>query len=145
MAITKHVLDTVWPYPTDDDVSHLGVLDIGMLHARIDQLIEERHKLRGSTKQAEVILPLTWKLTTQEYRLVAALVNTRADTVATKEKLHADISRTSDSETGITIVDVVVCKTRHKLRSHVGCDTIETVWGRGYRLTDSFRAHILSH
>lgn len=128
-----------WPYSTLDEVSHLAIEDPRVLRARIDQLLEERREFRKAMGYGEVVLPADWRLTPQEHRLVEELVRTPATVVATKERLHAAANGREDPDTELKLVDVLVCKVRRKLTAHVGPDAIETVWGRGYRLSKTVR------
>lgn len=132
-----------WPYPTSDEVSHLGMADARLLRARIDMLLEERRdfKIRLGLEGDAVIFPLDWKLTGMERRFLSALVNARRpDGVVSKETLHEAMSLTEEVLTEIKIVDVICCKVRKKLTPH-GIDII-TLWGFGYRLEEDVRLRL---
>jgi DNA-binding winged helix-turn-helix (wHTH) protein len=70
--------------------------------------------------------------TPTEYRVVEALA-LRSGQTLTKEQLLNRLYR-KDDEPEIKIVDVFICKIRHKLRLLGADKQVETVWGRGYRL-----------
>lgn len=129
-----------WPYSTHDEVSHLACEDVAVLRARIDQLLEERRQSRVELGLGEVHLPPEWRLTATEHRFVACLVQTPSHGCATKEKLHAALSGKDEPDTELKIVDVIVCKVRKKLAPFFpGGEPIETVWGRGYKLSAAAR------
>lgn len=110
--------------------------------ARIEGLEAENERLRDRIAQLEdamgldFVAPLEWRLTRAETALFGVLL---AREFATKEALLAGVARdpTGDAPE-IKIVDVFVCKARRKLRPF-GIE-IETIWGRGYRLTPESKA-----
>lgn len=135
--------EATWPYPTSDEVSHLACTDVGVLRARIDQLIEERHglKARVGDFEGELRIPYRLRLSAQERRLVEALARARG--MVTKERLHVVLSDSPEPDTEIKIVDVLVCKVRRKLRAaDMPSDAILTHWGQGYSLTPEMRAYL---
>jgi two-component system cell cycle response regulator CtrA len=72
-------------------------------------------------------------LTGKEYATLELLV-TRCGVVLTKEMFLNHLYGSYDNEPEIKIIDVFVCKLRHKL-AQVGAEgLISTVWGRGYVL-----------
>lgn len=58
---------------------------------------------------------------------------------APRDYLHAALQRNrkSDEETSVKMIDVVLCNLRRKLK-HLDIQ-IETIWGVGYRLTETSR------
>lgn len=78
-------------------------------------------------------------LTVKEYDLLEALALSRGRTLS-KDDLLGKLYDGLD-EPGARIIDVFLCKLRRKLSDALGDDApIETVWGRGYRLTEG-RSH----
>lgn len=71
-------------------------------------------------------------LTGKEYQIVEALA-LRPGHTFTKEGLMSQVYGDRD-EPEPKIIDVFVCKVRHKLRVFGADRQLETVWGRGYRL-----------
>lgn len=71
-------------------------------------------------------------LTVQEFRIFEALYDAKGR-IQTKENLLRAITPLIDDEPEIKIVDVLVCKVRKKLQGL--SVNIETMWGRGYRLS----------
>lgn len=142
--LTQQLLGTAvaptWPYSTNDEVSHLAMTDVGVLRARIDQLLEERREARKQLGFGDVTLPAEWRLTATEHRFFAALVAAPAGKPVNKERLHNALSGGVEPETDIKIVDVIACKVRKKLQPFgVG---FETVWGQGYMLSPAARAQL---
>jgi two-component system, cell cycle response regulator CtrA len=74
-------------------------------------------------------------LTGKEYGILE-LLSLRKGTTLTKEMFLNHLYGGMD-EPELKIIDVFVCKLRHKLKAATGGDSyIETVWGRGYVLRD---------
>ena len=73
--------------------------------------------------------PLEWKLTETEERLLEVLL---ARIIATEDMIMTWLYSGGEYPEH-KIIDVFICKMRKKLKRH-GIE-IETVWGRGYRLT----------
>lgn len=95
------------------------VLEIGRL--KIDTA-------NGAVLVGEQFVPLTPK----EYKMVEALALRPGHTL-TKGQLFNRMYPHGD-EPEMKIVDVFICKVRHKLRPFDAERQIETVWGRGYRI-----------
>ncbi len=79
-------------------------------------------------------MPPEWKLTAGEAKMVAMLA-ARAPALVTREALHWHCvpSAQSDDPADIKVIDVLISKTRSKLK-----DTgivIDTLWGQGYGLS----------
>ena len=75
------------------------------------------------------------RLTGKEYGILE-LLSLRKGTTLTKEMFLNHLYGGMD-EPELKIIDVFVCKLRHKLKAATGGDSyIETVWGRGYVLRD---------
>lgn len=98
--------------------------DVATLRERVRQLEE---MLLGNI----VGLPVELALTTHEAALVAALL--RAPEMSKDRLLTALYGHLPDAAPEVKIIDVFVCKARKKLKPfHI---VIETIWGRGYRMT----------
>jgi two-component system cell cycle response regulator CtrA len=74
------------------------------------------------------------RLTGKEYQILE-LLSLRKGTTLTKEMFLNHLYGGMD-EPEIKIIDVFICKLRHKLNVVCGEHHIETVWGRGYVLRD---------
>lgn len=111
------------------------------LQQRINALTSEVEILRARNYDLEqhlsatLVLPVEWRLTGSEATVFGCLVNRP---IATKEAILTTLYSDRDEEAEIKIIDVFVCKLRKKL-APFGI-TIETIWGRGYRLQDEVRA-----
>jgi two-component system cell cycle response regulator CtrA len=81
---------------------------------------------------------LTIPLTGKEFRLLEVLALNAGRTV-TKATLLDNMYGGLD-EPELKIIDVFVCKIRHKLRGHGLGPMIETIWGRGYTLPKAVEA-----
>ncbi|KQP76727.1 two-component system response regulator [Methylobacterium sp. Leaf111] len=78
-------------------------------------------------------------LTTKEYQLLEMLALRRGSTL-TKEMILSQLYGGMD-EPEIKIIDVFVCKLRKKLsNASGGRNYVETVWGRGYMLSENAAA-----
>jgi two-component system cell cycle response regulator CtrA len=71
--------------------------------------------------------------TGKEYQLVEALALRKGMTLSKESLMNHVYGRLDEPE--IKIVDVFICKIRHKLGVHAV--HVETVWGRGYRFSES--------
>jgi DNA-binding response OmpR family regulator len=103
---------------------------------RLRLLEEENDFLREQIARLERVLvgeqsmPVEWRLTQQEQRVMGVLVNRE---FASKDAIMAALYRNlGRDEAEPKIVDVFVCKIRKKLKPF-GID-IRTVWGTGYCL-----------
>jgi two-component system cell cycle response regulator CtrA len=77
-------------------------------------------------------------LTGKEFQLLEILA-VGAGRVQSKEAILTNLYTTTEDEAEMKIIDVFVCKLRHKLAAQHGDagGLIDTVWGRGYRLNAS--------
>lgn len=134
-----HRKDAIWPYPTNDEVSHLVLKDYRLLIVRIDMLLEERRQLRQNLGYCEVVLPTQWKLTPLESRFITALVSSHLEVVS-KDQIHRGLNPgvDPDYDSEPQIVNVVCCHVRKKL-TPFGV-SIETHWGKGYSLDAKTKA-----
>lgn len=74
-----------------------------------------------------------WRLTGRQAQLLAALYAAKGRCVTKDSLLTALYSDRPDAdEPEIKIIDVFICK----IRARLGAEVIETVWGRGYRLSE---------
>lgn len=74
-------------------------------------------------------------LTAKEYLILEALA-LRCGHTFTKEQLFDHLYQGAD-QPEIKIVDVFICKVRHKLEPSGADQQLETIWGRGYRLVEA--------
>jgi len=110
-----------------------------------DSLHQEIAKLRGELADRDLRIeslnylligqPIdfwrVWHLTAQEEKILQALMSGR---LCSKDYLMDFLYAMSPAkEPGIKIIDVFVCKLRNKLENHN--IAIDTVWGRGYRMS----------
>ncbi|MDE1901502.1 MAG: winged helix-turn-helix domain-containing protein [Alphaproteobacteria bacterium] len=107
-----------------------------------DALDEAQERIRELEKEKFGIgwmSPGCLKLTPYEERIISALMVRDA---ASKDNLMAAVyaDRFEKEEPSIKIIDVFVCKLRQKLsRFDI---SIETIWGRGYKLTPEAKQRI---
>lgn len=86
-------------------------------------------------------------LSGKEYEVLELLIS-RKDSTFTKEAILNHLYGGMD-EPELKIVDVFICKVRNRLREAGAEDIIETVWGRGYRASETLdqsvaRQHMLN-
>ena len=112
------------------------------LQRRLDELEGERDNARARVAELEEALfrpdfrvPPEWRLRRQEVTLLGALIAS-GDAVLTRGAMMSALYGSDDWATP-KILDVIMCKMRTKLKPH-GI-TVETVWGRGYRLSRQAR------
>lgn len=84
-------------------------------------------------------VPLMFGLTASEAKVVSLLLQRD---IASKTQILTAImaDRGADDEPEIKIVDVYICKVRHKIKPFGVA--IDTVWGRGYSLTTANKSKI---
>jgi two-component system cell cycle response regulator CtrA len=108
----------------------------------IDTLEGENNWLREKIAELESILgmrlevPVILALTASEAKIVGIL--SKRDAVTKEQFMQMLYVNGTDAE--IKIVDVFVCKARAKLEKF-GI-SIETIWGRGYRMTPANKAKL---
>ena len=75
---------------------------------------------------------------------MACLIRAPEGRPVSKERLHVGLSADVEPMTELKIVDVIICKVRAKLKPYnpEGRCCIETVWGRGYRLSEDFHREL---
>jgi two-component system cell cycle response regulator CtrA len=78
-------------------------------------------------------------LTAKEYA-VLELLALRQGLIVTKEMFLNHLYGGMD-EPELKIIDVFICKLRHKLRQHGADELVQTVWGRGYTLAEEHKSH----
>lgn len=110
----------------------LLISSLQLQNAKLVERVDELEKaIFGSTLEA----PPEWKLTASESRVFCALASRE---VATKEFLLVALyDDTFKDRAEPKIVDVYVCKLRKKLKLYDV--SIETIWGKGYRLPERER------
>ncbi|QGY05557.1 helix-turn-helix domain-containing protein [Methylobacterium mesophilicum SR1.6/6] len=103
-------------------------------------LLEERDTLLEQVRQLEealapaAILPRSWRLTSTEERLLCAL-RAVGPNVLHHERAMLALYGMLDEAPQQKILDVLVCKIRRKLMEAQAQIRIETIWGRGWRLS----------
>ncbi|MGU3668446.1 helix-turn-helix domain-containing protein [Methylobacterium sp. A49B] len=103
-------------------------------------LLDQRDTLLEQVRQLEealaptAILPRTWRLTATEERLLRAL-RAVGPNVLHHERAMLALYGMLDEAPQQKILDVLVCKIRRKLMEAQAQVRIETIWGRGWRLS----------
>ncbi|BAU91210.1 hypothetical protein MPPM_2605 [Methylorubrum populi] len=111
-----------------------------LTRSQVIALLEERDTLRETIRQLEdilvpfMVLPKDWRLTTSEQRMMRAL-RASAPGILHKERAMIAMYGTWEDAPEQKIVDVFICKIRRKLMEAQTRIHIETIWGRGWRLT----------
>ena len=108
-------------------------------------LKDENERLRAEIDEFkrqlahEYSAPREWMLTALEERIVGLLVKSES---CSKDMLFNGLYGDRLDQPDPKIVDVFICKIRKKLAPFE--IEIETLWGRGYRLSDRSRAQLRS-
>lgn len=103
-------------------------------------LLEERDTLLEQVRQLEealaptAVLPRAWRLTATEERLLRAL-RAVGPNVLHHERAMLTLYGMFEDAPQQKILDVLVCKIRRKLMEAQAQIRIETIWGRGWRLS----------
>jgi DNA-binding response OmpR family regulator len=108
--------------------------EILRLRDRVSELEEEVIQLRGLPAVQAEMLPLEWRLTAQEARLLLAFVDAPQGFLST-EKLLRIIAK--GSYRSPQLVSVIVCRCRAKTRQF-GI-RIETRYGQGFQMPQASR------
>lgn len=111
------------------------------LRKELDELREYNRQLADALFGCEERFPRLPGMTGQMIEFVRCLYKRPKNEIATKEVLWMLTEHLTGSRPEIKIVDVVICK----LRRVMPPDSIRTIWGRGYSLTESGRAWVLEH
>ena len=106
--------------------------EIAKLRDRLSYLEEENRQLREALEPA-VALPVDWKLTKTEARVLLALHRVRQGYMDRERLLVALYGLEVDVEP--KIIDVMICKLRKKLRVAGAVIPIRTFHGDGFGLT----------
>ena len=108
--------------------------------ARLTALREENEILREQVRQLEEalaprgVLPKAWRLTGKEEMLLRALRAVGPNVLHHERAMLALYGMWEDMPEQ-KIIDVFICKIRRKLMEAQAQIRIETVWGRGWRMT----------
>ena len=106
--------------------------EIARLRALLDEREEQIRQLQLSMRPKEWGPPIELRLTISEARILAVLYKGKGETVS-KERVYFALYNDKLDQPDLKIVDVYVCTARKKLSPY---DIhIETIWGKGYRLT----------
>lgn len=114
--------------------------------ARVEALEAENQRLRDQVTALQDALgqteafrtPAEWRLTASEATVFASLYG--RESCSKEQLMHALYEPGVDDEPNIKIVDVFICKLRKKLTPYGVA--IETIWGRGYRMTAQTKARV---
>jgi len=107
---------------------------------RIAELEEENRQLRDLLVAGTREPPAKWGLTKREAELMKALASAHPCLLTTERALA---TVWPDTVPVTSILTVIMCHMRKKLNRH-GVE-IETVWGRGYRLSDAAAVAMKKH
>lgn len=89
-----------------------------------------------------------WSLTKKEMGVLFAILR-RENGVSREQVMNAIYAGSADEQPEMKIIDVFVCKLRRKMRENGPDDYrmddgwLETVWGRGYRISPENRAKLV--
>jgi two-component system cell cycle response regulator CtrA len=109
-----------------------------MLESENYRLSERIAFLEDALAPRAIDIPLEWRLTASEVRVFRAMC---ARELATKETLMAALySNRPDNEPEMKIIDVFICKLRHKVK-HYGVE-IRTHWGQGWSIDAETRMRL---
>lgn len=114
---------------------------------KIVDLLEEIDTLREAVRRYEEILkpslyaPKAWRLTPSEEGVLLVLYGAKTRVVHRERMLIGLYGILADAPDQKTL-DVFVCKIRRKLMEAQARISIETVWGRGWRLTEESHARL---
>ena len=103
-------------------------------------LLEERETLREHVRHLEdllvphAVLPQAWRLTTKEEQLLRAIRAVGPNVLHHERAIIALYGMWEDAP-GQKTFEVLLCKIRRKLTEAQAQIRIETVWGRGWRMT----------
>lgn len=103
-------------------------------------LLEERDTLREQVRQLEellrptIVLPSAWRLTRREADFLNVL-RASAPNVVHRERMLIALYGLIDEAPEPKILDVYLYKVRRRLMEAQARIEIETVWGRGWRLS----------
>lgn len=114
------------------------------LHREIAQLRERNVALQREIEwlrelfMPQLTFPEEWRLTPAESALLSALYASKGF-ITREAALAAACGDETDND--MKIVDVHLCKMRKKLAPRMG-KSVETIWGRGFRLSSNARVTI---
>jgi len=117
----------------------MAVRDHHLTREQVIALLEERDTLREHVRLLEealappALLPQAWRLTDTKERLLRAL-RAVGPNVLHHERAMLTLYGTWDDAPEQKIIDVWISKIRSKLQRAQAQITIETVWGRGWRM-----------
>lgn len=103
-------------------------------------LLEERETLREQVRQLEealaptALLPRAWRLTKTEERFIRA-IRAVGPNLLHHERAMLTLYGMWEDAPEQKILDVMICKIRRKLMEAQAQIRIETIWGRGWRMT----------
>ena len=134
------------------DVVHAAALrkkdtEIALLRERIFQLEDEIFALKDTvklhTQSSRIRLPSGLHLTGLELSFLMLFATRAKGTILSKEVLHRQCC---NDNTALKLVDVIICKIRAKLKKFLGPehDSLVTIWGSGYVLSDYHFSTIVS-
>ncbi|MGX7708008.1 winged helix-turn-helix domain-containing protein [Methylobacterium sp. Gmos1] len=114
---------------------------------KIVDLLEEIDTLREAVRRYEELLkpslyaPLSWRLTPHEEAVLLVLYGAKTRVVHRERMLIGVYGILADAPEQ-KILDVFVCKVRRKLMEAQTRISIDTVWGRGWRLNEENHARL---
>lgn len=111
-----------------------------LTRAQAIALLEERDTLSEQVRQLQealaptTLLPRAWRLTKTEERFLRA-IRAVGPNLLHHERAMLALYGMWDNMPEQKILDVMICKIRRKLMEAQAQVRIETIWGRGWRLT----------
>jgi len=108
--------------------------------ARLEAVENENEILRSRIRELEAqlnkvdVVPMSFGLTAHEAKVFITLFNSG---ICSKEFLLNSVYEGAYDQPQLKIIDVFICKMRKKMKAF-GVE-IQTVWGRGYRMTPEMK------
>lgn len=121
------------PFDRGELVARVGAL-VRRAKGHADALIRTGALVLNLNTKVVTIKGQPVSLTSKEYTILELLALKKGTTISKEQFLNYLYGGLDEPE--MKIIDVFLCKIRHKLENLGGQEYIQTVWGRGYVLKD---------